>query len=278
MTGWRLHRPSDEASGSVAATEVELTRVRTQLRRTRKELKRTRKQLRAARSQISEAHHALPDDVEEVIRRVGEERLSFLSRDHLRNLATSVRDIEANGVPGVIVEAGTAQGGSAIVLAAAKSRERALKVYDVFDTIPAPGSKDGADVHERYAVIAEGGATGFGEDTYYGYRDDLYGEVRSSFERLGLPTEQNGVELIKGRFEDTIDLAEPVAFAHLDGDWYDSTMVCLERIAPRLSQGGRIVVDDYYSWSGCHQAVDDYFRDRAEFRLLERAKLHVVRA
>ena len=40
----------------------------------------------------------------------------------------------------------------------------------------------------------------------------------------------------------------------------------------------RIVVDDYYSWSGCQQAVDDYFRDRTEFRLLERAKLHVVRA
>ena len=39
-----------------------------------------------------------------------------------------------------------------------------MKVYDVFDTIPAPGGKDGADVHERYAVIADGGATGFGED------------------------------------------------------------------------------------------------------------------
>jgi asparagine synthase (glutamine-hydrolysing) len=151
-------------------------------------------------------------------------------------------------------------------------------VYDVFDTIPAPGSKDGADVHQRYAVIAEGAATGLGDDTYYGYRDDLYGEVRSSFARHGVPVEQHNVELVKGRFEDTIDIEEPVAFAHLDGDWYESTMVCLERMAPMLSPGGRIVVDDYYAWSGCRRAVGDYFKGRDEFRLLERAKLHVVRA
>ncbi len=30
-------------------------------------------------------------------------------------------------------------------------------------------------------------------------------------------------------------------------------MVCLTRLAPRLSSGGRLVVDDYYAWSGCHQ-------------------------
>ena len=253
------------------ATEDELARLR-------KQLKRTRKQLRVARAQITEAQHALPDQVEDVIRRVTEERLSYLSADHLRNLAACMRQIEAEGVPGAVVEAGTAQGGSAIVLAAAKSPGRPLKVYDVFDTIPAPGAKDGADVHERYAVIAQGSATGLGEDTYYGYRDNLYGEVRDSFERLGVPVEQHGVELVKGLFEDTIELDGPVAFAHLDGDWYESTMTCLERIAPRLSQGGRMVIDDYYSWSGCHRAVNDYFGGRSGYRLLERAKLHVVRS
>jgi asparagine synthase (glutamine-hydrolysing) len=68
-----------------------------------------------------------------------------------------------------------------------------------------------------------------------------------------------------------------VAFAHLDGDWYESTMVCLERIAPLLIQGGRIVLDDYYAWSGCRTAVDEYFADRPGFRLERRAKVHVVR-
>jgi asparagine synthase (glutamine-hydrolysing) len=54
-------------------------------------------------------------------------------------------------------------------------------------------------------------------------------------------------------------------------------MTCLERIAPLLVPGGRIVLDDYYMWSGCRRAVDEYFEGRDEFRLEQRAKLHVVR-
>ena len=52
---------------------------------------------------------------------------------------------------------------------------------------PAAERPDGADVHERYAKIAGGGARGPGGDTYYGYRDDLYNEVAESFARPGVP-------------------------------------------------------------------------------------------
>ena len=48
--------------------------------------------------------------------------------------------------------------------------------------------------------------------------------------------------LIQGLFQDTLQLDEPVALAHLDGDWYESTMTCLTRIAPLLVPGGRIVL------------------------------------
>ena len=101
--------------------------------------------------------------------------------------------------------------------------------------------------------------------------------MTESFTRHGVPLAENNVELVKGLFQDTIDLDEPVAFAHLDGDWYESTMVCLERIAPLLVPGGRIVLDDYHAWSGCRTAVDEYFSDRPGFRLERRAKVHVVR-
>src|SRR5919107_891600 len=123
------------------------------------------------------------------------------------------------------------------------------------------------DVHERYATIAAGDARGVGGETYYGYRDDLHGEVAASFARLGVPVGERNVELVKGLFEDTIVLDGPVAFAHLDGDWYESTLTCLERIAPRLVPGGRIVLDDYYKWSGCRRAVDEYFGAHEGFRL-----------
>jgi hypothetical protein len=246
-----------------------------ELRDTRRKLKTTRAKLRAARG---EGGPALPPEVEETIARARAEHLTYLKREHLRDLASIVLEIEDRRLPGLLVEAGTARGGSAIVMAAAKSAERPMKVYDVFGMIPPPTERDGADVQERYEAIAGGQAKGVGGDTYYGYRDDLYGEVTDSFARLGVPADEHNVELVRGLFEDTIDLDEPVAFAHLDGDWYESTMTCLTRIAPLVVPGGRIVLDDYFAWSGCRAAVDEYFSDRGEFRLERRAKLHVIRS
>ena len=248
-----------------------------ELEATRAKLRRTRAQLRDARAQLAQATYDLPPDVEQVIERARAEHLTYLRRNDLRELATIVADADANRLPGLIVEAGTARGGSAIVMAAAKAPVREMKVYDVFGMIPAPSEHDGPDVHHRYEKIAGGEAKGVGGDTYYGYRDDLYQEVKSSFGRLGVPVDEHNVELVQGLFEDTIDLDEPVAFAHLDGDWYESTMTCLERIAPLVVPGGRIVLDDYDHWSGCRRAVDEYFADRPGFRLEHKAKLHVVR-
>jgi asparagine synthase (glutamine-hydrolysing) len=241
------------------------------------ELRATKRKLRRARAELRAARAGLPLHVEETIARARAEHLTYLKPDNLRELALAVTELERAGRPGLIVEAGTARGGSAIVLAAAKAAERPMKVYDVFGMIPPPTERDGEDVHERYEKIAGGAARGVGGDTYYGYRDDLYREVTESFARLGVPVGEHNVELIKGLFEDTIELDEPVAFAHLDGDWYESTMTCLTRIAPLLVTGGRIVLDDYNKWSGCRAAVDEYFADRDGFRLEQRAKLHVIR-
>ena len=66
-------------------------------------------------------------------------------------------DLERARRPGLIIEAARA-GGSAIVMAAAKSGARPMKVYDVFGMIPPPGERDGEDVHERYEKIAGGDA------------------------------------------------------------------------------------------------------------------------
>jgi hypothetical protein len=259
----------------LAASEAEVRALKRKLHATRTELREVRAELEHARG--DEASHSLPPVVEDAITRAREEHLTYLKADNLRALAAVVVDLEADNRPGLLIEAGAARGGSAIVIAAAKAAERPMKVYDVFGMIPPPTERDGADVHKRYETIAGGGAKGPGGETYYGYRDDLYDEVTESFSRLGVPLAEHNVELVRGLFEDTIVLDEPVAFAHLDGDWYESTMTCLTRIAPLLVPGGRIVLDDYYKWSGCRTAVDEYFKDRDGFRLERRAKLHVVR-
>ena len=219
----------------------------------------------------------LPESVEEVVARVRQERLTYLRAEDLRALAALVGEIERSGREGQIIEAGTALGGSAIVLAAAKSRERPMAVYDVFGMIPEPSERDPEAVHARYRQIVSGRSSGIGDDTYYGYREDLLGEVYASFDRLGVAAPEHRVELVAGLFEDTLHVEGPVALAHLDGDWYDSTMVCLERIAPHVVRGGRIVLDDYYYWDGSREATQDFFAERPDFRIEHRAKAHVVR-
>jgi hypothetical protein len=248
-----------------------------ELREAKRKLRSTRKALREARAQLAENAHPLPPQVEQTIATARQEHLTFLKETNLRELAAAVLDAESAGLAGLVIEAGAARGGSAIVMAAAKAPDRPMKVYDVFGMIPPPTEQDGPDVHARYEKIAGGEAKGVGGDTYYGYRDDLYQEVTDSFTRLGVPVGEHSVELIRGLFEDTIELDEPVAVAHLDGDWYESTMTCLERIAPLVVPGGRIVLDDYFQWSGCRAAVDEYFSGRDGFRLERHSRLHVVR-
>jgi asparagine synthase (glutamine-hydrolysing) len=53
---------------------------------------------------------------------------------------------------------------------------------------------------------------------------------------------------------------QPVAFAHVDVDWYEPVSTCLERIFPRLVEGGSIILDDYHDWGGCRKAADEYLR------------------
>lgn len=272
--------------GAGSGDDEQVQQLRARLRRSRARLKASQQEvaslkteLRATRDSLRHPFPGFPveDRVRKVIDQVREEKLTYLSEKNLEALAIMVAEADRAGRPGLVIEAGTALGGSAIVMGAAKSPARTMKVYDVFGMIPEPSERDGADVHQRYEKIVAGESKGVGGGQYYGYRDDLYTEVTESFARLGVPVEENHVDLVKGLFQDTIDLDEPVALAHLDGDWYESTMTCLTRIAPLLVPGGRIVLDDYYMWSGCRRAVDEYFSGRDGFRMEHRAKLHVVR-
>ena len=201
--------------------------------------------------------------------------LTYLDRRALIDLATLARQVGNTG--GVIVEAGSALGGSAIVLAAAKDPRTPLRLYDVFGTIPPPTDADGEAAARRFEEISAGRSAGIGGDVYYGYRDDLVDEVRAEFCRAGLDPDGNEVSFHPGLFDDTLDVREPVALAHLDCDWYDSVQVCLDRIWPNLVDGGTIVIDDYLHWEGCRRAVDDFVARTPDARVVRRSRIHLVK-
>ncbi len=190
-------------------------------------------------------------------RAVKRDNLTYLSWAKLRSLERALADVLERPVPGDLIEAGVARGGSAILLASQLDGDRRFAGYDVFGMIPEPSERDSDDAHSRYETIRSGGSRGLGGDQYYGYADDLLGDVRQAFGRHGVQLGDR-VELRPGLFEDTLRPERAIALAHIDCDWHDPVLLCLERIYPWLSPGGYLIADDYHDYDGCARACHEF--------------------
>ena len=84
------------------------------------------------------------------------------------------------------------------------------------------------------------------------------GQVEANFRRYGLLDER--VLFLKGFFSETLPSApvRKLSLLRLDGDMYESTIVALENLYPKLSEGGYCIVDDYGWIPACKKATDDY--------------------
>jgi O-methyltransferase len=174
---------------------------------------------------------------------------TWLPPRRLKALEHHIAYIERANIAGDVVECGVAAGGSAALLGLTMDRhrsDRVLRLYDTFDGLPPP-TKEDPDFNKARQWTGQ-------------CRGSLE-EVKALFSRLGLNT--NRIRFVPGLFQNTLELTmSPVAMAHLDGDWYDSTMTCLRAIWPALTVGGVIQLDDYGEWQGCRKAVDEFFAPR----------------
>lgn len=173
-----------------------------------------------------------------------------LGNARLRALYGAVQTVERSGIPGDVVECGTARGGSGALLALtleACGSDRTLWLFDTFEGLPAPT----ADDPDR--AIAE---------LYVGDFRGPIDEVRDLFDRLRI---LDRTRMVKGLFQETVASAEveSISVLHLDGDWYDSVLVCLDAFYDKVSPGGIIQIDDYGHWSGARKAVDEFMERRS---------------
>ena len=214
----------------------------------------------------------------QLIYKVRKKHLTFLDPNDLIDLYEETNRVEEERIPGIIIEAGVALGGSAIVITSTKNVSRPIFLYDTFEMIPPPSPMDDEDAHERYHEIESGQAKGLKGDLYYGYQSDLYTKVRSQFQHFQLSIDERQIHMEKGLFEDTLNVQQTVALAHIDCDWYESVMTCLERITPHLAPGGVLVINDYFDWSGCKKAVDEYFDNKKDqYKFIVKSRLHILR-
>lgn len=200
-------------------------------------------------------------------------KLTYLSYSALFNLRDNV--LKTEKLNGIIIETGCAKGGSSICIAHFKGKNKRFQIYDTFSLIPPPTENDGKDCQDRFQFVILGKEN----KNYYGYQTNLIETVENTFDEFNLNIKKNNIELIKGLYEDTLKINEPVSFAHIDCDWYDSVMTSLKEIEPNLIKGGIITLDDYYSWSGCKKATDEYFKNIKDNYLFQKIsnKLNIVK-
>ena len=208
-------------------------------------------------------------DVSETIRFLRANALTYCGRPgKLEVVHEAAKRVEAAHVPGIFLEAGVAMGGSAIVIAKTKARSRELRLYDVFEMLPPPAENDDSKSHAVYKDFLAGKVTGAVDRNYVANASDLLAFTRENMRKTGVEPDQENIHFIKGLYEHTLQVDVPVAFAHIDCDWYDSVKLCIERLADRVNPGGILLFDDYNSFQGCRKAVDEWLPNDARFRVV----------
>lgn len=214
------------------------------------------------------------DDLHLLIRTV--RPYTMLSDARLASIYDQVMHLERNRIAGCFVECGAWRGGCAGLMALVNLRygeaPRALHLFDSFEGIPEP---DAAVDGERAVLEAERfGMKPSGRlipnPQFYENMGRAVGRLEDCKHLLETVVcyPPGYIHYHKGFFQETVPAVSPeigeIALLHLDGDWYDSTKVCLDGLYDLVTPGGLVTIDDYGAYDGCRKAVDDFFGSRGE--------------
>jgi len=164
----------------------------------------------------------------------------------------------ARNIKGVIVECGVYRGGASMAMMLAQKQylgavAKPVFMLDSFEGLPPTTERDGA--HARAFQDKEWGAE-------LNNCAAAIEDVREWLREMGLAPGE--FELIKGWFQETVPalgarLADVgISVLRLDGDWYESTKVCLDTLGPLVAPDGFVIIDDYYTFDGCARATHEY--------------------
>ena len=176
-------------------------------------------------------------------------------RKALENAFDIVKLIEDNDVPGVLIECGVAEGGTAAMLGMAHRKlarsKREMWFFDSYEGLPEPTKEDYEDGKTGHFIrpLPKGACLGTIEQV-------------SELLFSTLKFQKDDVHLVKGWFQDTVpklrDTMGVVAILRLDGDWYESVKIPLDNFYKHLSPRGIVIIDDYATCFGSKKATDEF--------------------
>lgn len=188
---------------------------------------------------------------------------TLLSYERAVTLYQQARYLEETRVGGAFVECGVYKGGAVGILAIANlehgARRRELHLFDSFQGLPEPSRRDGARNLAKAEATSGRSLDGAGALVPVEWDRAAREDCERLFTKLGYPSEH--LHYHEGWFQQTLAMGSSIgdiALLRLDGDWYESTKVCLEALYPYVVPGGFVVIDDYGHHEGCRAAVDEY--------------------
>lgn len=155
-------------------------------------------------------------------------------------------------VPGDIVELGCNIGTTSLFIRKFLDicgSNKDFHVYDSFEGLPEKSNQDCSTLERQFKK----GHCKTNVDVFIG-----------NFKKYNLKLPN----INKGWFKDIPDDKYPdkICFAFFDGDFYTSITDSFEKVYPKLSNKGRIIIHDY-KWKvlpGVEKACDDFLRDKSE--------------
>lgn len=176
-------------------------------------------------------------------------------------LWSAVNHVIDQDLPGSFVECGVWKGGSAMLIALTLlqrgAANRELILFDTYAGMTEPGPQD-VDIHGRPADSLMDGSHGAELAELVQAAISLE-DVRAALASTGY--DMRLIRFVEGDVRQTIPVTSTmhIALLRLDTDFYDSTLVELQHLYPRLVRGGPLIIDDYGHWSGAKQAVEEHF-------------------
>lgn len=155
---------------------------------------------------------------------------------------------------GAVVECGTWRGGMSFSIVDLCSEIAQIHCFDSFEGLPPTGALDGEEARRGY------------EDAAFTAGRNLASLEEFASGRNLLSSDKSAkVYVYRGWFENTLPEFKPdrpISILRLDGDWYESTLTCLENLYDHCARHALVIVDDYVTWEGCARAVHDFFSQR----------------
>jgi len=151
--------------------------------------------------------------------------------------------IAVNEIEGDVIEVGLFRGGSFAMLCEVNPSKHVYG-FDTFEGLPQQSPEDNKHVKGEFSNTSK--------------------EIVEN-----LVKEFNNYTIQKGRFPQDLKISfneKKFSFVHIDVDLYQEHINILNFIYDKVSNGGRIVFDDYNhpNCKGAKKAVDSFFKDKPE--------------